>query len=104
LNPIFAAALEIPGADAVEVLFVHEWGGLTRFASSSIHQSTSREDTDLSVRVVIGDRVGVASTNDLSPEGARRVAESAKEMAGGVAHCSMPQEPLETGPQAVAPG
>ena len=85
IRRVAAAALEIRGADAVEVLLVHEWGGLTRFASSSIHQSTSREDTDLSVRVVIGDRVGVASTNDLSPEGARRVAESAKEMAGVVA-------------------
>jgi predicted Zn-dependent protease len=85
IRRVAGAALETPGADAVEVLFLHEWGGLTRFASSSIHQSTSREDTELRVRVAVGDRIGVASTNDLSLEGARRVAESAKEMAGVVA-------------------
>ena len=42
------AALEVPGADAVEVLLMHEWGGLTRFANSAIHQSTWREDTEIS--------------------------------------------------------
>jgi predicted Zn-dependent protease len=79
------AALEVPGADDVEVLFVHEWGGLTRFASSSIHQSTWREDTGVRVRVVTGDRVGVAETNVFSARGARSAAESALEMAGVVA-------------------
>jgi PmbA protein len=74
-------ALEIGAVDGVEVLFMHEWGGLTRFANSTIHQSTSREDTGLRVRVVAGNRVGVASANDFTPEGARRAAESAREMA-----------------------
>jgi len=78
------AALELPGADDVEVLFMHEWGGLTRFASSSIHQSTFREDNDVRVRVVTGGRVGVAATNAFSPDGARRAAESALEMAAVV--------------------
>ncbi len=32
------AAMELPGVDGVEVLFVHDWGGLTRFANSQIHQ------------------------------------------------------------------
>ena len=71
------AALSLPGADGVEVLFTHEWGGLTRFASSSIHQSTHREDTGVRVRVVTGNRIGVASTNDFSLERARRAAEHA---------------------------
>jgi predicted Zn-dependent protease len=79
------AALELPGADGVEVLFLHEWGGLTRFASSSIHQSTWREDTGLRVRVVLGDRVGVAATNVFSTEGARAAAQSAREMAEVIA-------------------
>lgn len=87
------AALEIPGAHGVEVLFLHEWGGLTRFAASSIHQSTWREDTAIRVRVVTGGRVGVAATNDFSPKGARRAAESAREMAG----VSSP-DPLFPGP------
>src|SRR2546429_913968 len=75
------AALDVSGVDGVEVLFMHEWGGLSRFAESSIHQSTWREDTSVRVRVVSKGRVGVASTNQFTPEGAKRVAESAKEMA-----------------------
>ncbi len=77
-------ALDTDGVDGVEVLFLHEFGGLTRFASSEIHQSTYREDTALRVRVASQGRVGVASSNDFSAEGARRVAESAKEMASVV--------------------
>jgi PmbA protein len=79
------AALSVPGADGVEVLFMHEWGGLTRFASNSIHQSTHREDTGIRVRVVTEGRIGVSASNDFSLEGARRAAESALEMAGVVA-------------------
>jgi predicted Zn-dependent protease len=75
------AALGLEDVDGVEVLFMHEWGGLTRFANSSIHQSTWREDTDLRVRVVTQNRTGVAASNDFSPEGARRAAEAAREMA-----------------------
>lgn len=78
---VAAAALELSGVDGVEVLFTHEWGGLTRFANSEIHQSTFREDTGLRVRVVSSGRVGVASSNDFSERGARAAAMSAKEMA-----------------------
>jgi predicted Zn-dependent protease len=78
---VAAAALELPGVDGVETLFMHEWGGLTRFAKSEIHQSTFREDTELRVRVVSKDRIGVASSNDFSLEGARRAADQAKEIA-----------------------
>lgn len=79
------AALELPGVDGVEVLFLHEWGGLTRFANSGIHQSTSREDTALRVRVTRDSRIGVAQANDFTPEGAVAAARSAKEMADVVA-------------------
>jgi predicted Zn-dependent protease len=79
--PVADAALELAGVDGVEVLFLHEWGGLTRFAKSEIHQSTNREDTGLRVRVVSKGRVGVAATNECTPEGARKAAQSAKEMA-----------------------
>src|SRR5205823_6006316 len=75
------AALGLEDVDGVEVLFVHEWGGLTRFAGSIIHQSTSREDTGVRVRVVSDGRIGVAATNNFSEEGAVQAARSAKEMA-----------------------
>ncbi|HSJ52036.1 MAG TPA: metallopeptidase TldD-related protein, partial [Actinomycetota bacterium] len=85
IRQVAAAALEVGGVDDAEVLFLHEWGGLTRFASSAIHQSTWREDTGLRVRVVAGNRIGVAGTNDFSEAGARAAAENAREMAGVVA-------------------
>ncbi len=81
IRAIADAALEVPGAEGVEVLLIHEWGGLTRFASSSIHQSTFREDTAIRVRAVLGGRVGVAATNDFSKEGAGAAARSALEIA-----------------------
>ena len=82
---VAAPALEIDGADGVEVLFMHEWAANTRFASSQIHQSTAREDTSLHVRVIRDDRIGVASTNDFSPAGALSAARNALEMTGVVA-------------------
>ncbi len=92
ISRVAEAALDLPGADGVEVLLLHEWGGLTRFAGSRIHQSTWREDTDLRVRVVRGGRVGVAATNAFTPEGARAAARSALEMASVV-----PPDPLFPG-------
>ncbi|HEX7248347.1 MAG TPA: TldD/PmbA family protein [Actinomycetota bacterium] len=78
-------ALSVEGADDVEVVLMHEWGGLTRFANSEIHQSISREDTGLRVRVAKAGHVGVAASNDASPEGAAAAARSALEMADVVA-------------------
>ena len=63
-------ALSVRGADDIEVLLMHEWGGLTRFANSEIHQSIAREDTGLRVRVVKGGHIGVAASNEATPEGA----------------------------------
>src|SRR5207302_4032497 len=81
VGTICEAAFEQQGADGIEVLFMHEWGGLTRFANSSIHQSTWREDTGIRVRVVTGAKVGVAASNDFSKDGAAKAAASALEMA-----------------------
>ncbi len=77
IRQVLDAALNLPGADGVEVLMMHEWGGLTRFANSSIHQSTWREDTGLRVRVVKEDRLGIAASNDFTKDGAPRAAASA---------------------------
>ena len=67
------------GAD-VEVLVIHGWGGLTRFAGSAIHQSTAQEETAVRVRAVRDGRVGISATNDLRPQGVEAAARSALEM------------------------
>jgi len=81
IRQVLEAALDLPDADGVEVLMMHEWGGLTRFANSSIHQSTWREDTGLRVRVVKENQLGIAASNDFTKDGAARAAASALELA-----------------------
>jgi predicted Zn-dependent protease len=75
------AALRV-GADGIFVLAFHSWGGLTRFASSRIHQNTWREDIEFRVMAVAdGNRVGVASTHSLDATDVRRAAEDAVKIA-----------------------
>ncbi len=69
LHGLLDAALGISGADEVEARVVHTWGGLARFARNAIHQHVATDDTSISVRVVVGGRIGVASTNDATAEG-----------------------------------
>ena len=71
------AALGV-GADGVQVVAFHSWGGLTRYASSRIHQNTWREDVEFRVTAVAdGSKVGVASTHSLEAAAVRRAAEDA---------------------------
>jgi len=54
---------------ACEIEFVHNSHGLTRLANSTIHQNVYIEQTGVSIRVSRGDRIGVSSTNLLTPAG-----------------------------------
>jgi PmbA protein len=77
LAEITDAALKV-GADGVQVLVFHSWGGLTRFASSRIHQNTWREDVEFRVIAVVdGNRTGVASTHSFDEASVRKAAEDA---------------------------
>lgn len=66
------------GADGAFALAFHHWGGLTRFASSQIHQNTWRDDVEIKVMAVVDEgRVGVATTHSLEPDAVRRAADDA---------------------------
>jgi predicted Zn-dependent protease len=56
-------------ADQTEVVVLSSDSFLTRFANSTIHQNVAETDTEVRIRVVLGKRVGVATTNNLD-EGA----------------------------------
>jgi PmbA protein len=56
-------------ADQVEVLASSTDSALTRFAGNRIHQNVAERDLTVSVRAVMGTRVGVASTNRMDDEG-----------------------------------
>jgi PmbA protein len=68
-------------AEETEAVLMAEGTNLTRFANNVIHQNVTQDDLSLRVRAVFGQRIGVASTNDVSEEGVRRCAETAAEIA-----------------------
>jgi PmbA protein len=89
LLEVAGAALGTGGADDVEALVYRQAGGLTRFASSRIHQSAWREDLWVRVRVVVeGNRVGTATVHAADPGAVRATARRAAEVAG-----TMPPDP-----------
>jgi len=95
LLEVAEAAIAAEGADDAEALVIREAGGLTRFASSRIHQSTWREDVSVRLRLVVdGNRVGTATVHDLQPAAvaaaARRAAEVARTMPPDPGYPGMP--------------
>ena len=89
LLEVAEAALGTGGADDVEALVYRQAGGLTRFASSRIHQSAWREDLWVRVRVAVdGNRVGTATVHAADADAVRRTARRAAEVAG-----TMPPDP-----------
>ena len=78
---IAQAVLGASRADQTEVEVFSTDSALTRFANNYIHQNVEQSDVDVRVRAVIGQKIGVASTNELSDEALERVATRAYELA-----------------------
>jgi PmbA protein len=68
-------------ADQTEVVVLAGDEYLTRFANSTIHQNVAETDTEVRIRVVLGSRVGVATTNNLDDESLARTLENALSIA-----------------------
>ncbi|MDP9237250.1 MAG: TldD/PmbA family protein [Chloroflexota bacterium] len=68
-------------ADQTEVAVFANNSALTRFANNYIHQNVEYTDVDVRVRAVIGQKIGIASTNEISDEALQRVAAKAHELA-----------------------
>jgi PmbA protein len=75
------AVLELPGADGAEVVVAGSTSGLTRYALSEIIQNTVRSELRAHIRVVAGDRLASATTNQLDPERMLSAAQRALEAA-----------------------
>jgi PmbA protein len=71
------ALAKAAGADEVEAVVSADEARLTRFANSEIHQNVAETNESMNLRVAIGRRVGVASSNRLDDEGLRRLADTA---------------------------
>jgi PmbA protein len=63
VEAVIDQALAASRADETEVLYTGTESALTRYTSNEIHENVSENDRSVSVRAVIGKRVGVASTN-----------------------------------------
>lgn len=71
-------ALDLRGAEGVEVVVLRTASGLTRFAGSQVHQNVATEDVRVDVRVVApGGRVGVVSVTTEDPAEVVRAARQA---------------------------
>ncbi len=68
-------------ADQTEVEVFTNNSALTRFANNYIHQNVEETDVDVRVRSVIGQKIGIASTNEISEEALRRLAATAYDLA-----------------------
>jgi PmbA protein len=64
-------------ADQTEVVILAGDSYLTRFANSTIHQNVAETDTEVRIRVVLGKRVGVVTTNNLDDEALTQTLENA---------------------------
>jgi PmbA protein len=81
IREIARIALATSKADQTEAVVMTSDSSLTRFANNSIHQNVSETNGILRIRVVLGKRVGVAESNDLSPDGIRRTVDTARAIA-----------------------
>ena len=64
-------------ADAAEVVVTAESSALTRFANNRINQNVAEENAQVTIRAVLGKRIGVATTNRLDDESLLAAAEAA---------------------------
>jgi PmbA protein len=68
-------------ADETEVLAMEQDESLTRFANNCVHQNVTERNVQITVRSVIGSKVGITVSNDIRHDGLRRLAARAHEVA-----------------------
>jgi predicted Zn-dependent protease len=81
IKTITDAILARSTADQTEVVVLAGDSALTRFANSTIHQNVAEVDTEVRIRVVLGKRIGVATTNNLDDKALAQTLENALSLA-----------------------
>ncbi len=81
LKQIAKDVLALSKGDETEVILMVSENALTRFANSQIHQNMEWEDLGISVRVILGKRIGVASGNNFAKKALEDIVERATELA-----------------------
>jgi len=75
------AVLSASAAEQTEVLALEQDESLTRFANNSVHQNVTERNVQITVRAVIGTKIGIAVSNDIRPESLRALAARALSVA-----------------------
>lgn len=70
-------ALRLSPGDQTEVSLMVTDSSLTRFSSNYIHQNVAERDAQLAVKVILGKKIGVATTNALDHEAIARTVRDA---------------------------
>jgi predicted Zn-dependent protease len=78
IREITKQVLDMSKADQTEVIVQTTDSALTRFANSYIHQNVAESNIEIRVRVVQGKKIGVSSSNDATPEGLKRIVDTAR--------------------------
>src|SRR5215470_9557876 len=68
-------------ADETEVLAMEQDESLTRFANNCVHQNVTERNVQVTVRAVLGTKIGIAVSNDLRSDSLRSLARRASESA-----------------------
>ncbi len=63
LTKVIEESLANSAADEIEILAFQTSNGLTRVANSEIHQNVAETNSAISIRAIVDNRIGVASTN-----------------------------------------
>src|SRR5438552_13117941 len=78
---IAGTVMDSSSAEETEVLAMEQDESLTRFANNCVHQNVTERNVQITVRSVIGTKVGIAVSNDVRPESLRQLAGRAHDAA-----------------------
>jgi PmbA protein len=80
-DEVIERTLKAADADEADACFISVDHNITRFANSQIHQNMSEESAWLTLRVILGNAMGVATTTVFDDDEIARTAELAREAA-----------------------
>ncbi len=101
VQALLEKVLSYSKAAQTEALLFGTDRSLTRFANNAIHQHVAETNTAVSVRAVLGNKIGVASTNKTDDEALRDVVERATAIAS--VQPENPEFKSLPGPQPITP-
>ncbi len=97
LRQVLAAALSRGGQDA-DLFFEHATSTMVALTDGAVNRASTGVDIGMGVRVVVGDQVGYAYTEELTPEAMLSAARTAAEIASG----GQPRQPVDLSPRRYA--